>query len=146
MLRESNRGRFLALNASTLLLADAIINLGLGALLIAFPSRLVHLLGVPDAPSKFYPNLLGAVLLGIGIALLIERYKPRAGMIGLGLSGAIAINLCGGLVLALWLILGELSIPTRGYLVLGLLALLLVGISVFELRTQLRPAESGDGA
>jgi hypothetical protein len=116
------------MNASTLLLADGIINLGLGVLLVAFPSRLVELLGVPDAPSRFYPNILGAVLFGIGIALLLERFKPRVGMVGLGLSGAIAINLCGGLVLALWLIAGELSIPTRGYLFLGLLALVLVGV------------------
>ena len=126
------------MNTSTLLLVDAAINLGLGALLIAFPSRLVALLGIPDAPSRFYPSILGAVLFGIGIALLMERYKPGARAVGLGLSGAIAINLCGGLVLAGWLISGALSIPARGYLFLGLLALMLVGISGIELRVALR--------
>ena len=134
------------MNGSTFLLVDTTINLGLGALLIAFPSGLMDLLGVPDVPSRFYPNILGAVLFGIGIALLIERYKPRTGIVGLGLSGAIAINLCGGLVLALWLILGELLIPARGYLILALLALALVGISAFELRAQLRSAESSEAA
>ena len=41
------------MNASTLLLVDATISLGLGALLIAFPSRLMDLLGVPDVPLSF---------------------------------------------------------------------------------------------
>ena len=123
---------------STLLLVDAAINLVLGVLLIVFPSRLVALLGVPDASTRFYPSILGAVLFGIGIALLIERYKPGASAVGLGLSGAIAINLCGGLVLAGWLLSGALPIPARGYLFLGLLALVLVGISGIELRAMLR--------
>ena len=132
------------MKASTLLLADAIINLSLGVLLMAFPSRVVELLGVPEAPSAFYPNVLGAVLFGIGIALLIERFKPREGMAGLGLTGAVAINLCGGTVLALWLVVGDLSLPTRGYLFLGCLAFVLVAISVFELRSQLRAGGLGE--
>jgi hypothetical protein len=130
------------MNEDNLLLIDGAINLALGAVLVIFPRGLVVQLGIPDAPSSFYANTLGAVLFGIGIALLIERYRPRAGIAGLGLSGAIAINLCGGLVLALWLILGDLTIPTRGYLILGSLALLLIGISALELRAQLPPVDT----
>ena len=92
-----------------LLVPDAIINLLLGALPMIFPSPLVHFLGIPGAINSFYPSLLGAVLFGIGIALLIHRYLPKIG--GLGLGGAVSINLCGGLVLAYWLLPGELDLP-----------------------------------
>jgi hypothetical protein len=54
-------------------------------------------------------------------------------MIGLGLAGAIAINLCGGLVLLGWLIFGNLNLPLRGNLFLWLIAIILVGISSVEL-------------
>jgi hypothetical protein len=47
--------------------------------------------------------------------------------------GAVAINLCGGAVLAGWLVFGELRIPSRGALVLWLLVAVLVGLSVVEL-------------
>jgi hypothetical protein len=123
---------------STLLLVDAAINLILGVFLLAFPSRLVAWLGIPDTPTRFYPNILGAVLFGIGLALLIEREEPRNWPTGLGIGGAVAINLCGGIVLALWLIFGKLSIPIRGRIVLGVLDLLLFGISIFELRAQIQ--------
>ena len=54
-------------------------------------------------------------------------------MVGLGLSGTAAINLSGGFVLMLWLIFGDLNIPLRGYFFLWSLAIILVGISLFEL-------------
>ena len=61
------------MRSSALLTVDAIVNLVLGSLLIVFPTGLVSLLGVPAAEPAFYPSILGAVLFGIGIALLIER-------------------------------------------------------------------------
>ena len=61
-----------------LLLLDGLINLGLGALLVVFPDALVQALGVPPADTRFYPSVLGAVLLGIGIALLLERTRLPA--------------------------------------------------------------------
>ena len=117
----------------TLLTIDAIINLLLGVLLIVFSDGLVELLGVPPAAHGFYPNILGGVLLGIGIALLIERRNPAGNGVGLGLGGAIAINLCGGLVLCGWLVFGDLSLPVRGLIFLWFIVLLLVGISAAEL-------------
>ena len=125
------------MNSATLLLVDAGINLGLGLFLLIFPRGIVSLLGIPGSVSRFYPSILGAVLFGIGIALLIQRYAPRPGIAGLGLGGAVAINLCGGVALALWLIFGGLTISPLGYLILGALALILVGISAIELRAQL---------
>jgi hypothetical protein len=125
------------MSSSALLLVDAGINLVLGMLLLIFPRGLIDLLGIPVSDSKFYPSILGAVLFGIGIALLIERYKPHPRIVGLGLGGAVAINLCGGIVLSTWLIFGNLAISTVGYLFLGTLAVLLVGISAIEVRAQL---------
>jgi len=116
-------------NAKMLLLVDAMINLGLGILLLLFPQTLVAALGVPSAESAFYPSILGAVLFGIGLALLVER--SRGG--GLGLGGAVAINLSGGLVLGLWLLFGGLEIPVRGQLLLWGLTALLLGISTIEM-------------
>jgi hypothetical protein len=118
---------------SSLLTLDAVINLLLGALLVVFPRGVVSFLGIPGAESAFYPSILGGVLFGIGIALLFERGERRRPMRGLGLKGAIAINLSGGAVLAVWLIAGHLGLPLRGYVVLWTLVVLLVGISAVEI-------------
>ena len=101
-----------------LLAVDACINLILGALLLLstpFSSQLTDLLGVPEIKNPFYPSLLGAVLVGIGIALVRECARARRDApAGLGLAGAIAINLSGGLALGGWLILSRLALPTHG--------------------------------
>ena len=118
------------MRSSVLLTIDAAINLVLGILLILFPKGLVILLGVPESESPFSPAILGAVLFGIGIALLIERFRGSG---GLGLLGAVSINLCGGIVLAGWLLFGNLDLPLRGLVFLWVLAIILVSISAFEL-------------
>jgi len=105
----------------------------LGLLLLIFSETLVEFLGVPATEQSFYPNILGGVLFGIGVALLIECFRSPNGLVGLGLGGAIAINLCGGLVLVFWLITGNLSIPIRGQIFLWTLAVILVAISSIEL-------------
>lgn len=123
---------------TSLLKIDAAINLILGILLLAFPLELVQALGLPMADPSFYPSILGGVLFGIGLALLIECYRQSNGFIGLGLGGAIAINLCGGFVLAIWLLSGSLNLPLRGQIFLWSLVLLLVGISLIEGFAQLK--------
>ncbi len=115
-----------------LLKTDAIINLILGVLLMAFPTGLVKALGIPPAASSFYPTLLGSILFGIGLALLIECYGKSRRINGLGLGGAIAINLCGGFVLAVWLLSDALKLSLNGQLLLWLLVLLLIGLSLLE--------------
>jgi len=120
---------------TVVLAVDAAINIVLGVLLIAFPGPLVDALGVPTSQSAFYPSILGSVLLGIGIALVIQvacRERPD----GLGLWGAVAINLCGGFVLAAWILWGALDIPVRGRIFLWLLVAVLVGVSLVELKVQ----------
>ena len=118
---------------SALLMFDAAINVLLGLLLVGYSRPLAHLLGVPYTDVKFYPTILGAVLFGIGIALIIEACRRPKGLVGLGLGGAVAINLSGGVMLLFWLLSGMLNLPLRGLVFLWVLAILLVGISVLEL-------------
>ncbi|MGD9489057.1 MAG: hypothetical protein AB7W47_13610 [Calditrichaceae bacterium] len=118
---------------SFVLLIDALINLLLGlALMISYPVT-AEFFGLPATVQLFYPNILGAVLFGIGIALVIEYYRSENGLPGLGLGGAVAINLSGGFVLGLWLMFGELHIPLKGKIILWSLVLILIVISAVEL-------------
>jgi hypothetical protein len=123
--------------ASRVLLLDALINLLLGGALLAF--RFVRApLGIPESTQSFYPTILGGVLLGVGLALLWETFRREDQLIGLGLGGAVAINLSGGVVLTAWLLFGRLDLPLRGELLLWLLAGVLVVISLVELRVHAR--------
>lgn len=123
---------------NVLLTIDGVVNLVLGILLVVFPSIVVLALGLPAGESKFYANILGGVLFGVGVALLIEQFRPLLKSVGLGLAGAICINLCGGVVLAAWLALGRLKLTTIGVFTLWGLALLLVGLSLAELYGHLK--------
>ena len=117
----------------TLLVIDAIINLVLGVLLLFFPAGVVELLGLPLTNTNFYPSILGAVLFGIGVALLIERYGASKNIRGLGLGGAIAINLCGAGVLLLWLLIAPFDIPLRGNVILWSIAIIVLIVGFVEI-------------
>ena len=119
-------------NFNLILFIDAVINLMLGILLLPASSLIADFIGVPTVEPGFYPSLLGAVLFGIGIALLIETFKGNHKFSGLGLYGAIAINLSGGFVLVFWLIMGKLHLPLRGLIFLWILVSLLIIISSIE--------------
>ena len=116
-----------------LLLIDAIINLILGVLLVLYSQDLATFFGVPYTSNYFYPTLLGAIFIGITIALFVEFFRKTETIVGLGLGGAVAINVCGGSTLAIWLLFGNLQIPTKGQIFLWELVILLVGISSIEL-------------
>jgi hypothetical protein len=118
-----------------ILLIDAIINFVLALLLGIFPKEVISFLGLPVVPNPFYASILGGVFFGIGIALLIARSTKMSNSDGLGLRGAIAINLSGGFVLALWLLFGSLNVPTHGKLIMWALVVILFGISTVELIT-----------
>lgn len=127
------------MNKKVTLLIDASINFILAVLLLAYSPGLVKFLGVPYTDSFFYPNILGAIFLGITIALVIEAYRKQADRFtGLGLTGAISINLCGGLVLLVWLLSGNLNLPLKGMIFLWVLDILLVVISTIELISDLK--------
>jgi len=114
-----------------LLLADAVINVLLGTLLLLYPQWLVEVLGIPAVTNTFFPNVLGGVLFGIGIALFIAH---RGGAQGLGLDGAIAINLCGAGVVVGWLVVAPQTIPPRGKITLWIIALIVIGIGLVEIQ------------
>jgi len=117
-----------------LLLADAVINLLLGALLLLYPKWLVEALGMPEVATTFFPSVLGGVLFGIGLALLIAYCGSAQ---GLGLDGAIAINLCGAGVVVGWLVIAPHTIPPRGKITLWIIALVVIGIGLVELQHRL---------
>jgi hypothetical protein len=122
-----------------LLIVDFILNLILGVLLLAYSTKLADYFGVPHVASSFYPNILGGVFIGIALALLIEiQHIPGRQTSGLGILGAIVINLCGGVVLLLWLLFGGLDIPMRGFIFLWALAIILIMVSSMELLSYLR--------
>ena len=119
-----------------LLVVDGIVNLILGLLLILYPVGIVELLGLPPNNTHFYPFILGAVLFGIGIALLIERYGEQRKVRGLGLGGAIAINLSGAGALVLWLVISPFSLPIRGRVILWSVAIVVLTIAFAEIVTK----------
>ncbi len=123
-----------AMNAprQQLLIIDAAINLILGGLLLLYPTGIAAWLGVPQVAHSFYPVILGGVLVGIGLALLIEALGSANKIRGLGIAGAIAINFCGAGVLAIYLVVGTLEIPLRGEILLWSIAVLVLALGVIE--------------
>jgi hypothetical protein len=119
--------------SGVLLWVDAAVNLLLGAALLLSPAGLIDLLGLPPANTHFYASILGAVLFGIGVALVVEALGAPRGIHGLAVPGAIAINLCGGGALAAWLAFGSLQIPGRGRVLLGSVAAIVLAIGAAEL-------------
>lgn len=119
-----------------LLRTDAAVNIVLGALLLLFPAGVLEFLGLPQVSHHFYTTILGAVIFGIGVALLIDLFGAARGIRGLGLGGAIAINLCGGGVLFLWLLFQPFNLPVRGHVVLWSVAVIVLGLAITELLTK----------
>ena len=120
-------------NVNILLAVDAVINLLLGLLLLFFPAGILDLFGLPQTNTYFYSSILGGVIFGIGAALCLEWLQGPQDLRGLGLAGAIAINLCGGGTLLFWLIQGNLFLPVKGQITLWIVALLVIGLGLIEL-------------
>ena len=124
------------MNRKSILLIDAIINFFLAFLLGIFPKDVISFLGLPMVSNPFYASILGGVFFGIGIALLISRSAKNRNSDGLGLRGALAINISGGFVLALWLLFGALDVPVHGKIIMWALVVILFVLSAVELFTQ----------
>jgi hypothetical protein len=122
-----------------LLTVDAAVNCVLGILLLLFPWGMAEALGVPPSAVSFYPTILGGVILGIGIALAIERSGHPRHIRGLGLEGAIAINFCGATVLLMWLLAGSLDLPPRGSVVLWSVVVVVFALAIAEAIYGARP-------
>lgn len=119
-----------------LLIVDGIINLILGLLLLLFPFGIAKMLGVPEAVVNFYPSLLGAVIFAIGLALFVEVYGESSNIRGLGLGGAIVINLIGAGVLIVWLLVSPFDLPLRGHIILWTIAVIVMAVGIIELITK----------
>ena len=118
------------MNVDLLLLAEALLFLVMGAILAVFPVGIIASLGLPAGQPGFYRRLLGATLIGVGLALMMNALP--SGLSGLGLRGAMAVNLCVALALALQLLTGARKTPARGKRLLWLLVVVLVGLSAAD--------------
>ncbi|TFH40680.1 MAG: hypothetical protein E4G96_07030 [Chrysiogenales bacterium] len=112
------------------------MNIILGVLLLLFPVGIIDLLGLPPTNTNFYPSILGAVLLDIGAALFLKAAGFAKGIRGLGLGGAIVINIIGSFVLICWLIFGSLVIPLKGRIILWAIGVGVSLIGIAELVTK----------
>lgn len=117
------------MSQATLLYVFALINAALGFLLVYFPRPVVHFLGLPYTAPRLYARILGGVLFGIGLALIIEAATGD----GLGLTGAIAINLSGAAVLAGCMVFLRLRLPRHGQVTVWLAVAALLALSWFAL-------------
>ena len=109
----------------------SIINVVLGICLLAAPRRTIAFFGLPKTDTYFYVTVLGAVLLGIGAALWIERRNDDRWR-GLGLGGAVVINTLGAAVVLVWLLVDPFDLTTHGYIVLWAVVLIVLGTGFVE--------------
>lgn len=128
-----------------LLVIDGGVNLLLGGVLLAVPGWLVRVLGAPPFLTRFYPTILGGVLVGIALALFLEARRQSPMSVGLGLGGAIVINICGAGALAVWLLVASHTIPARGRIILWAIATVVLGIAATEIATGGRGGRHRDG-
>ena len=112
-----------------LLWIEACLKLGSGLVLIVAPRTLARLLGLPSADQPFWPRLLGALLIGLAVASLLEVRMQG----GLGLGGSIAVNLAAGAMIGALLILGRAGKTKRGRFLLWLTAVALIVLSLVEI-------------
>jgi len=121
----------------TLLVIDALVNLLVGLLLLIFPWGILTFLGLPPVHSYFYSSLLGAVIFGIGLALVLEVYGEKWQLRGLGIAGAIAINLCGGMALLFWLLFSALELSVLATLTLWIICIVVLLVGLAELKSEI---------
>ena len=115
-----------------LLLIDSAVNVAIGLTLLCYPLGTGDFLELPKSGNNFYPLILGAVLLGIGIALFIESKYYEKGMSGLGIEGAVAINIIASSTLIIFLIFGNINLSLTGSIILWVVGILVFTIGVVE--------------
>lgn len=136
--REEDPSAFAAsiMRGSTraLIAIDALVNFGLGLAFLALPTRFFQDLGLPVPGTRLYTAILGAVLIGIAIALILWLRSHQ----GLGPSGAIAINLLGSLAALVWLATRSGQTTGRGTFLVASAAGLVLLLAVLELTAGVR--------
>lgn len=119
--------------ARQVLRADAIFDALMGVLLLlARNDTLFERLGLPIAQPEVFTQMLGGLLIGFAVLLweapthpILERHIGRV---------AGAVNVVGAVLLALWLLTGELDIPARGQVLLWASAAILAAFAAVESR------------
>ena len=114
-----------------LLWIEFVVKLASGAVLALAPKLLARITGLPPAESPFWPRLLGGILIGIAVAALVEvRFKSS---IGLGLAGAVSVNVAAAATIGSLLILGQGGSSRRGRFALWLAAAGLLILALVEI-------------
>ena len=117
--------------ARDLLWLELLLKSVVGGLMLCFPRTVARIFGLPQVSETFWPRLLGATLLGLAVATLLERQLDVGR--GLGLSGQVAINLTVVLALVSLLIVGKAGATRRGRIFVALLAVALSFLALVEL-------------
>lgn len=113
----------------TVLRADAVFDAAMGLLLLSASwDDLYDALGLPVARPAFYAQLAGGLLLAY--AYLLWQGGDRLRLAGV----TAAINALGVVVIAVWLLSGELEAETLGEVLLWAASAALAIFAVLELR------------
>jgi O-antigen/teichoic acid export membrane protein len=115
-----------------LLVIDSTVNIVIGIILLCFPLGIGDYLELPKSDNNLYPTILGAIILGIGIALFIEYKYFEKGKRGLGIEGAIIINIIASSALMIFLVFGNLNISLLGTVILWFVGILVFVIGLVE--------------
>jgi hypothetical protein len=119
----------------TILLVDAVIGSLIAIFIIVLPENLANIFGIPTVENHFYPIILGAAVIGVSIALVIEYFRKDGIAVGLGPAGAIAIDMSIAFALVLWLLFSGQNLPVKGQFILWALVVILIILSTFSLFT-----------
>jgi hypothetical protein len=114
-----------------LLWTEVALKLGSGLILVLFSVTSPRLFGLPPTGGSFWPRLLAAVLVGVGLATVLQASLTPGR--GLGLAGLMAINLVAAAVVTGQLVMGETVTTKRGKATLWALVVTLTGLSLVEL-------------
>jgi hypothetical protein len=114
-----------------LLWIEVALKLGSGLILGVFAVTSPRLFGLPSSASTFWPRLLAAVLIGVGLATVLQASITPGR--GLGLAGLMAINLIAAVVVTGQLVMGQTVSTRRGKATLWALVITLTGLSLCEL-------------
>ena len=66
----------------------------------------------------------------------IGCWQVQGSFSGLGVMGAIAINLCGATAVVWWLLCSPVQLSVRGKVVLWVVAVIVYAIAAFEIRSR----------
>jgi len=117
--------------ADQLLWLETLLRFSSGLVLLIMPLTTARILGLPLPQALLWPRLLGALLIGMAAAILLEG--SIAGGKGLGLGGLVLVNLIGAAVIITLLVMERGSQTRRGKLVLWGLAVGLIMLGLLEI-------------